>query len=521
MSNLGDEDHATTGVDLLAAIPDPAAIVENGRISECNDAFRRTTGVDSSDGVDPVELVEGGSDVCVRDLFAGKLSPDRRPVYGLHLADGSSVPYEFAVDNIDGGDQLLVIARPVPDGDHEQHLNQEYEMLETVAAVNSTVYEAIQALTHAASRKEVEQIVCEELANASLYECAWIGRADDDTEPAVPDVVAGADEQLIEMVREIGRIPDRPFSPRVALETGETQISDNLLEADHEVVRESARRLNTRSVLAVPLTYRDTTYGVLVICSSRGDAFCERETAAIDRLADAVGFVIGAIQAERLLLSDAIIEVTLRTDDSLAASLSTAADGIIELKQTIPTEEGTYRHYISIEGIDDATVRDIAAERAAVTDCTRIGSTGDRAVYEIEVTDCLCSRLLEYGGTARSIVAESGTTTFVIELPPTADIPGFLEAAEKLYDIELVSKRRVEPTPTSETRFGETVAESLSNKNDAVLRHALHSGYFDWPRETTVEELAERFDVSDATLHYHLRRAQRELATAYIDYLDN
>ena len=48
-----------------------------------------------------------------------------------------------------------------------------------------------------------------------------------------------------------------------------------------------------------------------------------------------------------------------------------------------------------------------------------------------------------------------------------------------------------------------------------MLQAAYHSGYFEWPRGTTAEELADSLGVSAPTLHNHLRKAQGKLLTAF------
>ena len=40
---------------------------------------------------------------------------------------------------------------------------------------------------------------------------------------------------------------------------------------------------------------------------------------------------------------------------------------------------------------------------------------------------------------------------------------------------------------------------------------AYHSGFFEWPRDTSGEEVAASLDVSPPTFHQHLRKAERKL----------
>lgn len=46
---------------------------------------------------------------------------------------------------------------------------------------------------------------------------------------------------------------------------------------------------------------------------------------------------------------------------------------------------------------------------------------------------------------------------------------------------------------------------------------AYRAGYFDWPRESTAEEVADRMDISSPTFHYHLRRSEETLLSGLFD----
>lgn len=53
----------------------------------------------------------------------------------------------------------------------------------------------------------------------------------------------------------------------------------------------------------------------------------------------------------------------------------------------------------------------------------------------------------------------------------------------------------------------------LTDRQHEVIEEALESGYFEWPRNITSEELAEQLDISRATLLEHLRKAESKLLT--------
>jgi predicted DNA binding protein len=51
----------------------------------------------------------------------------------------------------------------------------------------------------------------------------------------------------------------------------------------------------------------------------------------------------------------------------------------------------------------------------------------------------------------------------------------------------------------------------LTERQHEVAGEALARGYYDWPRKLTNEELAAELGISRATLHEHLRKAERAL----------
>lgn len=54
----------------------------------------------------------------------------------------------------------------------------------------------------------------------------------------------------------------------------------------------------------------------------------------------------------------------------------------------------------------------------------------------------------------------------------------------------------------------------LTTRQREVASEALDRGYYDWPRKITNEELAEELEISRATLHEHLRKAEQALLSS-------
>lgn len=57
---------------------------------------------------------------------------------------------------------------------------------------------------------------------------------------------------------------------------------------------------------------------------------------------------------------------------------------------------------------------------------------------------------------------------------------------------------------------------ALTRAQDAAIRAAVDHGYYETPREIETYELADRLGIPGSTLSYRLRRAEAELAEAYV-----
>ena len=79
----------------------------------------------------------------------------------------------------------------------------------------------------------------------------------------------------------------------------------------------------------------------------------------------------------------------------------------------------------------------------------------------------------------------------------------------------LIAKHEAERLVETDAGFRERLSDRLSDQQATVLQAAYHSGCFEWPRGTIVEEFADSPAVSAPTLHNHLRKAQQRLLTAF------
>lgn len=107
-----------------------------------------------------------------------------------------------------------------------------------------------------------------------------------------------------------------------------------------------------------------------------------------------------------------------------------------------------------------------------------------------------------------------------IVLAADAPIHEFFDAlSEEVGDCAGVEMLRL--TDLDPDRSREERVDGLSRAQREALRAAVERGYYETPRAIELSELAEELDVPRSTLSYRLRRAEAELATAFVDADDS
>lgn len=66
------------------------------------------------------------------------------------------------------------------------------------------------------------------------------------------------------------------------------------------------------------------------------------------------------------------------------------------------------------------------------------------------------------------------------------------------------------------SRYGQSGGQ-LSERQGEVIELALDEGYFEWPRETDAETLADELDIAHSTFLEHLRKAEKKLLIEALD----
>nr|WP_255171801.1 bacterio-opsin activator domain-containing protein [Natrononativus amylolyticus] len=436
---------------------------------------------------------------------------------GLRWFEGKVIP---ADERVAGERAVIWLARDITQrAKRERDVRQHRDRLETLDRINVVVRQVIQTLVEAPTRSTIEQEVCERLVDSELYCGSWIG------ELAGEGTVhyrtgAGEAETFIERVSDLSTDRERPVV--TAMQTGEIMVDNEMLQNPEMPagLQEAAQLHDIRSAIAVPISYDNAVYGVLAVLATREDAFGGREQDAFRLLGETIGFAINAVKNRRLLFSDAVVELELRISggDTFSFDLSEEHDCSAYLEWTGTNSNGRVYQYVTFEGIDGQTVLEKASAHESIEECRLIHDGDDRCTIEIRLHESGVRTLTDHGVTIRDITVSEGSGTVIVEVPRDADVREIVDAMKRVYeDTELVARREIDQPVQTAIERREGILDRLTDRQLTALRLAYYGGYFDWPRGSTGEEIAEAMDVTPPTMHQHLRRGLYELLSEFFE----
>src|SRR6056297_2073060 len=92
----------------------------------------------------------------------------------------------------EGKDQFAVLANRIDNAVSRRRTEQ---LADRQIAVNDLIWDVSQAVLRASSREDIEETVCERLADSNPYVLAWVGKVDEDAMAVRPQVSAGVEQR--------------------------------------------------------------------------------------------------------------------------------------------------------------------------------------------------------------------------------------------------------------------------------------------------------------------------------------
>lgn len=405
-------------------------------------------------------------------------------------------------------------------------LQEKTGRLERVEQVNHAIRRITQVLMQAESQEEIEQLVCEELANAEPYSLVWYGHHNAETGELEPTAVAGRDQGYLDRVRVTVDVPAGEAGPAgTALRTGEVSVQNSILEESGDGSwRDAALERGFQSVATVPIQFRGTDYGALNLYAEQPGQFERLEQAVLEEMSETIGFAMRSLERKRAFVSEQSVELEVRVPEleSDVFGFLPGDHGEISVENMVLQMNGSLHLFFRMQGFDEEEVRTRAFESDAVVSFTRITDEADASLFECSLgNESVISRIMERGARFEELAVGGGELSARIRIPQSSEPREYVDLLEDEFGpVELVAKRQRKESVMTAREFEEDVRNMLTARQEEVIQTAYYSGYFKWPRESTGGEVAEILGVTQPTVNRHIRTGEQALFGLLYDRRD-
>jgi PAS domain S-box-containing protein len=400
----------------------------------------------------------------------------------------------------------------------QRELERQRDKLDQLNQFMSSMWDVSKELVEASNESELETDVCAALEAGGFCEAAWFAEYESRTETLTPSVAAGVDVEAL----ETGSVDDGADGEAASLYR--TAVRDRevaTLEAEGEwevLTRDGAECPETETYVTIPVVRDNLIYGTLTMVLNRSTAFVENEREQFEALGDAIGHGLETIKTRALLHADRIVEVELqsRDENDLLVAAANRSDGTVSIDGAVPLSEERALLYVRIAGGSAEDLRETVTDMAGVEMKQVVSEGPDEAVVTVEVGSAgsLVKRAMELGVTVDRARATEGKLELVVHVLPGEDVRSIVEGLQTSFpDVSLTGKRERE----RQQELNRSTLDEMSQRQHTSLSAAYHAGYFESPRESTAEEVADSLGVSGPTFHKHLRRAERILLQEVLD----
>ncbi|WP_181686969.1 bacterio-opsin activator domain-containing protein [Halorhabdus salina] len=507
-----DESLRRAPVGVLETTPD-------GTVTDTNAAVRSLFDLDGEPAGQPIDEVFPRSvDTTLRESFEGATRVTDFEAYYPELERWFSVSVRHV------GESVVVYVREVTSRRRQkQRIERLQAERERGAVIDAAFSEVLGSLVEATSRTEIAATICRKLVDPDRYAFAWAGERTVGGDGISVLASAGETGETFTAVKEAldGSIE---ILEEQAIETAEVQLAQPIAQDSRvpEDVRVAAFADGIQSILVVPLAYGTTVYGVIALYADRTDAFPERERSRFETLGEVAGFAVSAARNRNLLLSDTVTEVTFGVEgESALVTLAEELQGDVRLDGLVASGDDALLCYVTVTDETseaESTIPGGAESIDGIANVRSVGtaSPGERLEVEVDGSDPLV-RVSTLGGSVREATYGSETAEIVVEFPPEGDVRRMVEAVRRDYDVTVRAKHERERSATTAREFRDALDERLTDRQRTVLRTAYLAGYFQSPRDSTAEEVADSLGITGSTLLYHLRASQRTLLDVFFE----
>jgi PAS domain S-box-containing protein len=402
-------------------------------------------------------------------------------------------------------------------------LAEQNTQLEQAREFNDLLRQINGALVEAESLEDIAKEVCNHLAGSDRISLAWFGetyRSGDGLEPVAR---AGAADGYLDGLSVVGADPRDATAGENAEPTLRALGSQSLAIVSDVSAglhgsdwRERALVRGFQSIASVPIQYSDLSYGVLSVYANQPGAFDGILGDLLDDLGETIGNAINSLETKRSLQSESHVELGLEIADpeTLSSRLAAALGESIEIDGVVPGDGDGSILYLRSEADPTGLIDAVLAVEAV-----RPLGDADDPRSAVTVTDrTVIDRLADYSADVERLRADASGIELIAILPRSADVRQVVEALETRYaNVELQTRKERATGTDGPSELATSVSQTLTDRQHEALRTAYLGGYFEWPRASTGEEVAESLGITQPTFNRHLRTTERKLFSLLFD----
>ena len=402
--------------------------------------------------------------------------------------------------------------------------------------LDGVIADVAEAVTRAESRTDLERTVVERIEET--YAGAWIGTYDPSEEVVVPTETAVAPGHPIgdRQFHMDGRSGDDTTASESGTESRDRNADRSEPEPGNGTGAAVAGAITDQyvriepidgggdgeltAVAAVPLHYGNAVYGTIGVYTRADDGFDSHERAVLTALGRTVATGINALESQRTLQGEGVVELRFEIGDHPLVGLASA----LECRLSYAGGLGDRRHPSMLfevteaaRSLDPEAVRDAAGGDTDIHGV--MDSEADGSVVELSVVDSTFRSLLaDHGGELLDLTVTQHLLRVTVELGQETLAQSLADAVDEAFErSELASYRRRQHRTETQRGFVADLKSELTDRQHAALVRAYTAGYFEWPHDTSGDEIAETMGIGRSTFHQHLRAAERKLAGAIVD----
>ncbi|WP_254767409.1 GAF domain-containing protein [Salinilacihabitans rarus] len=395
-------------------------------------------------------------------------------------------------------------------GRRSRELETLEDRLERSRRVVEGVQNAVAAVCEADSRPAISRAICTSLLSLRPVDGAWIGVPDPERNELRVAHHVGTPEAYLEGVplalSEDNTLP----AARAAAEREAVVEADTAGRPGEAGWRRTALLYEFRSLASVPIYHGGVLYGVLTAISTEPEGFDATVRDSLVELGSLVGHAFAAADRQDALLADETTTLTVEVTGARDpfARLASRFDAEVVIENVTRRSDGGYLVHFVVDDGDADEVATTLGEEASVRH-SRVVCDSSSPRLEAVVGDCIVTSVAGLGAAVCEVTVSTRGIRIDLSIPRQWNKQEFTSRLRELYpDVRL---RAYATPPRSGSSSAPPSDERLTDRQHEILEAAYRGGYFDQPRKSTGEEIAESLGISQPAFSTQLRAIQRKL----------